>query len=130
MKDKAGPSNAQSAKPNGIYADVRNVQMNGAAKRKAGDVRSSQLASIPLKKRIAYVDVSDEEDAKTSPRKMNGVVANSVAGSSSGGNILRRRKSKSHIEGASAKQLSLQEQRQQLPIARGTSDLLQSIMVA
>ena len=69
------------------------------------------------------MDVTDEEDAKASPRKINGLVANGVVGSPTGGNNLRRKKSKGHNEGESAKSLSLQEQRQQLPIARGTSKI-------
>ena len=65
------------------------------------------------------MNVSDEEAEKTSPRKMNGVVTNGVSASLSGGNNLRRRKSKGRSEGDNAKQLSLQEQRQLLPIAQG-----------
>jgi len=123
MKDKAGSSNG-SAKPNGpgIHAQpngVPSVQVNAASKRKISDTGSSQLASKPHKKRIAYMNVSDEEAEKTSSRKMNGVVTNGVSASLPGGNNLRRRKSKGRSEGDNAKQLSLQEQRQLLPIAQG-----------
>jgi hypothetical protein len=116
MKDKAGPSTA----PNGIHAQPNNVQTNGVSKRKNNGFGSSLLNSRPFKKRIAYVDVTDEEDAKASPREINGLAPNGVVGSPTGGNHLRRKKSKGHNERESAKQLSLQEQRQQLPIARGT----------
>lgn len=125
MKDKAGSLNAHK----GIYAQpngVRNFHMNGTLKRKTSDVGSSQSPSRPLKKRITYMDISDEEDAKTSPRKINGMMANGTAGSLSGTN-LHRRKSKGHGEGVTAKQPSLQEQRQQLPIARGREALIEVI---
>jgi hypothetical protein len=128
MKDKAGPSSAP-AKPNGIHAqpnDVPNVQMNGASKRKTSDTGSSQLTSKPHKKRIVYMDVSDE-DEKTSPGKTNGVVTNGVSTSPSGKNNHHRRKSKARREGGNVKQLSLQEQRRQLPIAQGVYECLVNI---
>ena len=124
MKNKADPSIA-SAKPNGIHAQpngVPNVQMNGASKRKTSDTGSSQLTSRPHKKRIAYMDVSDE-DEKTSPRKTNGVVTNRVSVSPSGKNNHHRRKFKVRSEG----QLSLQEQRRQLPIAQGVYTMFVNI---
>jgi hypothetical protein len=120
MKNKADPSNAP-ATPNGIHTPlngVPNVRMNGTSKRKTSDTGSSQLTSRPHKKRIAYMDVSDE-DEKTSSRKTNSVVTNGVAASPSSQNNFHRRKSKARSEGGNVKQLNLQEQRRQLPIAQG-----------
>jgi|SRR5882762_7911468 hypothetical protein len=118
MKDNFGKLGLSSTLTNGTHAPLtNNVQMNGLSKRKTGGAGSSQLPSRPHKKRIAYMEVSDEEDSKPSLRNTNG--ANGVSALPSGGKNLHRRKSKGY--GEVGKQLSLQEQRQQLPIARGTS---------
>jgi hypothetical protein len=114
MKDNFGKLGLCSTLTNGTHSRLaNNVQMNGLSKRKTGGAGSSQLPSRPHKKRIAYMEVSDEEDSKPS------LGANGVSASPSGGKNLHRRKSKGY--GEVGKQLSLQEQRQQLPIARGTS---------
>lgn len=114
---KAGPSkvtNGAHAQSNG----VRKVQMNGSSERKLGDSRSSQIPSRPLKRRMAYVDISDEEDRKSSPRNLNSVMANGLSAQPSDAKGLHK-KSKGHIEGGNTPYLNLQEQRQELPIARG-----------
>jgi hypothetical protein len=119
MKAMAGPSNA-SAEPNGVHAQsnvARNVQVHGTLKRKTNDTGSLQLDSRPHKRQVVYMDASEEEDDTPSSTKIHGTVNNKFSGS--GGQNLRR-KLKFYYEEGSAKQLSLQEQRQQLPIAQGT----------
>lgn len=84
--------------------------MNGSSKRK-----SSNLGSIvrPNKKRTVYMDESEEEDEPTTPHKANGAALNGAHGPPG------HKKENGHMEGKNAAQTSVQEQRKQLPIAKG-----------
>lgn len=111
MKDialKARPSTS------GAHAHLngsRPAPINGSSKRKTSDNGS---LTWPNKKRTVYMDVSDEEDKKSSPKKLNGAMTNGAHASP------QRKKAK---ESANARQAALQEQRRQLPIAQGTLHL-------
>lgn len=107
-------SNANGAQLNGIH------RVNGNSKRK--NYGALQNDSRPAKKQTVYMDVSDEEGIGGSP-KVERTLANGISASPLGRNRVRKKKSKGNIgygvEG-NAKYLTLQEQRKQLPIARGT----------
>lgn len=80
---------------------------NGSSKRRQSDVPDTR----PSKKRTVYMDSSDDE----SPRKVNGESPNGASPSRKGSSKNGQRKEKLAV---------LQEQRKQLPIARGTFNQL------
>jgi hypothetical protein len=119
MKNNASNStpgsnaNGTPARLNGLH------RINGNSKRKCHDIL--QTDPRPTKKQPVYMDISDEEDKGISP-KVDRTLANGISTSPLGAKHLRKKKSKGNIghnvEG-NAKHLALQEQRKQLPIARG-----------
>jgi hypothetical protein len=121
MKNNASNSTPGS-NTNGTPAQLVNGvhRVNGNSKRKYHAVL--QTDSRPTKKQSVYMDVSDEEDKGISP-KVDRTLANGISTSPLDAKHLRKKKSKGnigHSVDGNAKHLALQEQRKQLPIARGT----------
>ncbi|KZP26314.1 P-loop containing nucleoside triphosphate hydrolase protein [Athelia psychrophila] len=65
------------------------------------------------------MDESEEEDEPTTPHKANGAALNGAHGPPG------HKKENGHIEGKNAAQTSVQEQRKQLPIAKGRTALIE-----
>lgn len=119
MKNNASNSTPGS-NANGTPAQLNGLhRINGNSKRKYHDVL--QTDPRPTKKQPVYMDISDEEDKGISP-KVDRTLANGISTSPLDAKHLRKKKSKGnigHSVDGNAKHLALQEQRKQLPIARG-----------
>lgn len=122
MKDN--PSNSTLEQTSGLNATRAQLtngvhRVNGNSKRKHHD--AFQNGSRPTKKQVVYMDEEEEQDNGKSP-EVNGSQANGISTSPLGAKLLHKKKSNGnigHSASRNAKYLALQEQRRQLPIARG-----------